>query len=69
MMLHTSLLEKTKTTFRTNKDIAQKFNKDFNCDDFLKVPEPLMKNFARIMSLKDGLKMSKSILQILVELI
>ena len=45
-----------------SRDIAQKFNKDFNCDDFLKVPEPLIKkSFSRIMSLKDGLnKMSKS---------
>ena len=40
-----------------SRDIAQKFNKDFNCEDFLKVPEPLIKkHFSRIMSLKDGLK-------------
>ena len=44
------------------RDIAQKFNNDFNVADFLKVPEPLIqKQFSRIMSLKDGLKkMSKS---------
>ena len=44
------------------RDIAQKFNNDFNAFDFLKVPEPLIqKEFSRIMSLKDGLKkMSKS---------
>ena len=44
------------------RDIAQKFNNDFNALDFLKVPEPLIQNnFSRIMSLKDGLKkMSKS---------
>jgi len=44
------------------RDIAQKFNNDFNAIDFLKVPEPLIqKQFSRIMSLKDGLKkMSKS---------
>ena len=44
------------------RDIAQKFNYDFNAEDFLKVPEPLIqKQFSRIMSLKDGLKkMSKS---------
>jgi len=44
------------------RDIAQKFNNDFNSVDFLKVPEPLIqKEFSRIMSLKDGLKkMSKS---------
>ena len=44
------------------RDIAQKFNNDFNAIDFLKVPEPLIqREFSRIMSLKDGLKkMSKS---------
>ena len=44
------------------RDIAQKFNNDFNAINFLKVPEPLIqKKFSRIMSLKDGLKkMSKS---------
>tara|TARA_B100001029_G_C15031965_1_gene437583 strand:- start:50 stop:1051 length:1002 start_codon:yes stop_codon:yes gene_type:complete len=44
------------------RDIAQKFNNDFNEEDFLKVPEPLIqKKFSRIMSLKDGTKkMSKS---------
>jgi tryptophanyl-tRNA synthetase len=44
------------------RDIAQKFNNDFNVEDFLKVPEPLIKDeFSRIMSLKNGLKkMSKS---------
>ena len=44
------------------RDIAQKFNNDFNYLDFFKVPEPLIqKEFSRIMSLKDGLKkMSKS---------
>jgi len=44
------------------RDIAQKFNNDFNATDFLKVPEPLIqKQFSRIMSLKDGTKkMSKS---------
>ena len=44
------------------RDIAQKFNNDFEVEDFLKVPEPLIqKEFSRIMSLKDGTKkMSKS---------
>jgi len=44
------------------RDIAQKFNNDFEVEDFFKVPEPLIqKDFSRIMSLKDGLKkMSKS---------
>jgi tryptophanyl-tRNA synthetase len=44
------------------RDIAQRFNSDFNATDFLKTPEPLIqKHFSRIMSLKDGTKkMSKS---------
>jgi tryptophanyl-tRNA synthetase len=44
------------------RDIAQKFNNDFDARDFLRVPEPLIqKQFSRIMSLKDGMKkMSKS---------
>jgi tryptophanyl-tRNA synthetase len=44
------------------RDIAQKFNNDFNVVDFLKAPEPLIqKQFSRIMSLKNGTnKMSKS---------
>ena len=44
------------------RDIAQKFNNDFNVEGFFKIPEPLIKKeFSRIMSLKDGLKkMSKS---------
>ena len=44
------------------REIANKFNLDFNAKDFFKVPEPLIqKNFSRIMSLKDGTKkMSKS---------
>ena len=44
------------------RDIAQKFNNDFNVDDFFKIPEPLIqKKFSRIMSLRDGTKkMSKS---------
>ena len=44
------------------RDIAQKFNNDFDVENFLQVPEPLIqKDFSRIMSLKDGSKkMSKS---------
>ena len=44
------------------RDIAQKFNSDFEVVNFLQVPEPLIqKEFSRIMSLKDGSKkMSKS---------
>ena len=44
------------------RDIAQKFNNDFNSPNFFKVPEPLIqKEYSRIMSLKDSSKkMSKS---------
>ena len=44
------------------RDIAQKFNTDFNCKDFFPIPEPLiLKNISRVMSLRDGTKkMSKS---------
>ena len=44
------------------RDIAQKFNNDFEKENFFQVPEPLIqKQFSRIMSLKDGSKkMSKS---------
>ena len=44
------------------RNIAQKFNNDYEVDDFLVPPEPLIqKQFSRIMSLKDGSKkMSKS---------
>ena len=45
-----------------SRDIAHKFNKDFNCKDFFPIPEPLiLKNISRVMSLRDGTKkMSKS---------
>ena len=45
-----------------SRDIAQKFNNDFDCKDFFPIPEPLIpKNVSRVMSLRDGLKkMSKS---------
>jgi len=45
-----------------SRDIAQKFNKDFKCENFFPLPEPLiLKNISRIMSLRDGAKkMSKS---------
>ena len=44
------------------RDIAQKFNNDFKCNNFFPLPEPLIpKNISRIMSLRDGTKkMSKS---------
>ena len=59
---HVPVGEDQKQHLELCRDIAQKFNNDFNSPNFLKVPEPLIqKDFSRIMSLKDGLKkMSKS---------
>ena len=59
---HVPVGEDQKQHLELCRDIAQKFNKDFNVEDFFKVPEPLIqKEFSRIMSLKDGQKkMSKS---------
>ncbi len=59
---HVPVGEDQKQHLELCRDIAQKFNNDFNKHDFLKVPEPLIqKDFSRIMSLKDGTKkMSKS---------
>ena len=44
------------------RDIAKKFNNDFNCDNFFPIVEPLIpKEISRVMSLRDGTKkMSKS---------
>ena len=59
---HVPVGDDQKQHLELSRDIAQKFNLDFKKPDFLKAPEPLIqKNFARIMSLKDGSKkMSKS---------
>jgi len=59
---HVPVGEDQKQHLELTRDIAHKFNLDFNVPDFFKVPDPLIqKNFARIMSLKDGTnKMSKS---------
>ena len=59
---HVPVGEDQKQHLELCRDIAQKFNKDFEVEDFLKAPEPLIqKEFSRIMSLKDGTKkMSKS---------
>ena len=45
-----------------SRDIALKFNNDFDCKNFFPLPQPLIpKNVSRIMSLRDGTKkMSKS---------
>jgi len=59
---HVPVGEDQKQHLELTRDIAQKFNNDFNCEGFLTIPEPLIqKEFSRIMSLKDGKKkMSKS---------
>jgi tryptophanyl-tRNA synthetase len=59
---HVPVGEDQKQHLELCRDIAQKFNNDYEVKDFLKVPEPLIqKEFSRIMSLKDGTKkMSKS---------
>ena len=59
---HVPVGEDQKQHLELSRDIAQKFNLDFNVENFLKVPEPLIqKSFSRIMSLRDGTKkMSKS---------
>ena len=59
---HVPVGEDQKQHLELSRDIAQKFNLEFNEPDFFIAPEPLIqKNFARIMSLKDGTKkMSKS---------
>jgi len=59
---HVPVGEDQKQHLELCRDIAQKFNNDYDIDNFLKVPDPLIqKQFSRIMSLKDGKKkMSKS---------
>ncbi len=59
---HVPVGQDQKQHLELSRDIANKFNLDFNSPNFLVAPEPLIqKNFARIMSLKDGSKkMSKS---------
>ena len=59
---HVPVGDDQKQHLEITRDIAKKFNNDFNCDGFITIPEPLIqKEFSRIMSLKDGTKkMSKS---------
>ncbi len=59
---HVPVGEDQKQHLELSRDIAQKFNLDFDKPEFLRAPEPLIqKNFSRIMSLKNGTnKMSKS---------
>ena len=59
---HVPVGEDQKQHLELTRDIAQKFNQEYKCDNFFIQPEPIIqKKFARIMSLKNGLKkMSKS---------
>ena len=59
---HVPVGEDQKQHLELARDISKKFNTDFDAPNFFKIPEPLIqKDFARIMSLKDGnKKMSKS---------
>ena len=59
---HVPVGDDQKQHLELSRDIAQKFNKDFNSPNFFKEPLPMIqKDFSRIMSLKDGQKkMSKS---------
>ena len=59
---HVPVGEDQKQHLELSRDIAQKFNSDYSCPNFLKVPEPLIqKSFSRIMSLKDGKKKNEQI--------
>ena len=59
---HVPVGEDQKQHLELSRDIAGKFNHDFDASDFFPLPEPLIKGpGARIMSLRDGsAKMSKS---------
>ena len=59
---HVPVGEDQKQHLELSRDIAAKFNHDFNVPDFFTLPEPLIQGpGARVMSLRDGTKkMSKS---------
>ncbi|HVW74920.1 MAG TPA: tryptophan--tRNA ligase [Rhizomicrobium sp.] len=59
---HVPVGEDQKQHLELARDIAQKFNNDFNAPDFFPLPEPVITGAAtRVMSLRDGSKkMSKS---------
>ena len=59
---HVPVGEDQKQHLELTRDIAKKFNNDFNCDDYFPIVEPLIsKEISRIMNLRDGKKkMSKS---------
>ena len=59
---HVPVGEDQKQHLELTRDIAKKFNNDFECEDYFPVVEPLIsKEIPRVMSLRDGKKkMSKS---------
>ncbi len=59
---HVPVGEDQKQHLELTRDIAQKFNNDFNAPGFFPIPDPLIEGpGARVMSLRDGsAKMSKS---------
>ena len=59
---HVPVGEDQKQHLELTRDIAKKFNNDFNCGEFFPIVEPLIpKEVSRVMSLRDGeKKMSKS---------
>ena len=59
---HVPVGEDQKQHLELSRDIAGKFNREFNAPDFFPLPDPLIKGpGARVMSLRDGAaKMSKS---------
>ena len=59
---HVPVGDDQKQHLELTRDIATKFNSDFNVSNFFNIPEPMIqKKFSRVMSLKDGKKkMSKS---------
>ena len=59
---HVPVGEDQKQHLELTRDIAKKFNSDFQCADYFPIVEPLIpKEVSRVMSLKDGTKkMSKS---------
>jgi len=59
---HVPVGEDQKQHLELTRDIAKKFNNDFNCGSYFPIVEPLIpKEISRVMSLRDGKKkMSKS---------
>ena len=59
---HVPVGEDQKQHLELTRDIAKKFNNDFNAKDFFPIVEPIIpKEISRVMSFRDGIKkMSKS---------